>query len=1628
MSNAEGNGAAATPDPTDPTSGEAADRLLPHLDELVDPERLDAVREFARAMLRRVPDAQIAGADPEALANEIAAAFRFFADRGTDRVAIRTVDPDVAIDGWSDPGTVIEVATDDRPFLLTTITEELSHLGHDVVRSFHPILGVRRHDDGRIAAIGPARGAEHRESLVHVEVAQQLSEERQQEVRAAVRSVLQDVIAATRDFARMRQRVEQVATRLRAHAAEADGAQRDATTVDDPQGDAAEVAALLEWLLDDNFVLLGCRTYEVTGSEDVPAVRVEPGSGLGILSDDTDSKYRDPVPLDDADASMRERHEAGRVLTVARSHRFSTVRRRVRMLNVWIRLVDGTGRTTGQFRLLGMFARKARSVATSDIPVLRRKLDAILEREDVVEQSHDERTFVSLFQAMPKDELLELDVPELHRTLLGLFEVEEQRGIGVFLRVDEAAHNVSVIVAVPRDRYDAAFRKRVQALLRERFGARNVEVDLSLGDRPETVARFSLHVPADREMPDVSGVDLEEEILDLARTWEDDVTSLLCERLGEAEGHHLAATYATRFPTTYRQHTAVEQAADDVETIAELDRSGDELLIRLHEDRSPGRPLTRLKIVQAGTGIELSSILPILENLGLTVTEELPFKLRPGAGDAPEIHIHDYGVHVGGELVDIDRDGDRLADALLACWRRQLEVDSLNRLVLEAQLDWPAVAVFRAYRRYRRQVGTAYTAEYQNDALVENPDATRALIDLFDARFNPDRAPSDDDIAKLREQVTVCCDAVERLDHDRILRTFLALVDATLRTNRYRHEPPGCIALKFDSGAVPQVPKPVPYREVFVYAPEMEGIHLRGGRIARGGIRWSDRRDDFRTEVLGLMQAQTLKNAVIVPTGAKGGFVLKRPPAQRADVPVAVERWYRRYIHALLEITDNVVGEEVHVPDSVRRADGDDPYLVVAADRGTARLSDTANAIADEHGFWLGDAFASGGSRGYDHKALGITARGAWVAVQRHFRELGIDVQTEPISVVGVGDMSGDVFGNGMLQSSAIQLVAAFDHRDILLDPDPDPSASFEERLRLFGDPSLTWQDHSREVISEGGGVWSRSGKRIPLSPQVRELLRVDAEVLTPPELIRAILRAPVDLLFAGGIGTFVKASHESDEDIGDRVNDEIRITATELRARVVGEGANLAITQPGRIQYARRGGRCNTDFIDNSAGVDISDHEVNIKILLQLAGEREGLSATERDQLLGDVTEDVVAACLTDVGRQTMILSQEAAASPERMDVHEAQMAHLEAAGILERTVEYLPTTEEMTERNEAGAGLTRPELAVLLAATKRDLSGELVASDLIEQPSLHPVLESYFPDRLVDRFPDLLAEHRLRRELIATVVANDIVDRLGITLTHRLARELGTSRSEVVAAYWVARQVAAADRHWDTIDRIDREHGPQLAMDLKQDVDQLLETLIREYVRSGDLDALGAAIDRDTPVFRAVEEVLGAEGRLDHVRTRRAEQLVDTGLQPDEALRFVRISDLAIAPDVGAVGRAVGREVPGIAEAFLAIGDALGFEHLRRMLDRVEPQDRWAQWQYRGLVDDLRALHRVAVHRALTEHPGADETAAVDRFLARRQEATSHALRLQRAIEEDGQPRLDAVSVAMRAVRDVLRSTGRA
>ncbi|MEO2104959.1 MAG: NAD-glutamate dehydrogenase domain-containing protein [Actinomycetota bacterium] len=1584
------------------------DRLYERFRNALSDERADHAVELANAAYRRLPAAERAALDLDQAESLILDALTAFeaGDGSSPQIRVEAVGPT----------TIVHVHAVDGPFVVSTVTEELHRLGLSPIDLLHPVVGVARDGDGNLKSLGPARTAPRRETYLAMDLHSVLNEESRNTIAEHLRDVLDDALHAMRDFLPIKQRIAGIAMEVEVTA----GARYDTAEV-------TEVATFLRWLLDDYFVFLGYRGYDIHGTGDDATAVVAPGSGLGILHAEDRSRYAQPVPLSALTEALQHQATDGPLLRISRTNRLSSVHRQVRMIDVSIQKVDPSGRLVGEHRILGLLAQKAFVEPASTIPVLRRKLRLVLEAEDVVDHSHDERALRTLFDAFPKQELFESDVDELRQTMVKLLEVSRRQEVRLLVRQEPVRRSVSALVTVPRDRFSAELRSQVQELLQERSGATTVDYQLSMTERDQPLLHFTLHLPEDVSSPlDVDAV--EQEIQRMTRTFSDALTEALAGRRGMVDAKVAAEQWCRVLPVAYTESTAVATAVTDIEELEALD-GPDAVRMRLIRPPSPNGPssrerLLRFRLYKAGEGVELSGFLPLLESLGLIVVEEQPYRMdtSPVWG---ALHMHDYGVRTEGLPIDVRSDGPRLADAAVAMWEGRATVDSLNRLVLGADMSIEQVTLLRAYRRYLRQIGTTYTEATTNEALIEYPAVARALIAYFDARFDPSAEGEEARLVaadSARREVLTALEAVERLDQDRILRSFLGVVDATLRTNRWRRRP--WLSLKIDSSRVPGVPKPVPYREIFVYSTGMEGVHLRGGPVARGGLRWSDRLDDFRTEVLGLMKAQVTKNAVIVPTGSKGGFVLKHRPVDGGDLRAEVEAQYRVFIRGLLDVTDNIVDGEVVPPEHVVRADGDDPYLVVAADRGTATFSDIANGISAEYGFWLDDAFASGGSQGYDHKAMGITARGAWVAVQRHFRELSIDVQTDPITVVGVGDMSGDVFGNGMLRSRAIRLVAAFDHRDIFIDPTPDEETSFEERRRLFELPRSSWQDYDQSLVSAGGGIFSRTAKSVTLSPEAREALRIDAAELSPPELINAILKAPVDLLWFGGIGTYVKSREESNSEVGDRANDAVRVNADQVGARVVGEGGNLAMTQLGRIGYARRGGRCNTDATDNAAGVNTSDREVNLKILLSLAINAGQLEEDNRNDLLARLTEDVGDQVLRDQYLQTWAISQELSSAPGGMGAYEQMMQSLESRGRLDRAVELLPDTAEVEERRKQGAGFTRPELAVLLAYAKIDVTEQLLSDGVVDQPAFEPVRADYFPGEAATRFAALAQEHRLRRDLVATIIAGDLCNRMGITWATRTSADLGVDVSTVAAAYWIARQVIDADGLWREVEAQDARIDPTLQLELKAQVDHLVDAFTRSFVRQGRTGDIAGAIAQDRPAFVELFDLVGTTrvGEQHLAIQRTATRWVDLGIEDDLADRLARLSALTVVPGVAATARQTDRGLTDIGVVYQLVAERLPLEQMTRSLKAYEPHGRWERWQHRGLVDDVRRLHHAAAREALAlADLEAEPAAVVDEFLSSRAGTVERAVGLARQVQGQAEVDLDALAVAVRALSEI-------
>ncbi len=1519
--------------------------------------------------------------------------------------------PQVEQHGWAARHTVVEIVTDDMPFLVDSVAMALTRAGTSIHLFIHPVVRVRRDADGRLLELlepGDEAGDAVSESAMHIEVDRSADHERLELIDAELHRALSDVAAAVADWRPMRERLREVVVEL-----------QERPPPVDPH-ELAESAALLEWLHGDHFTFLGYREYEIREEQGEDVLSAVLGTGLGILRD-TGLK---PVSRSFAQlpAEVRRLAREHTLLNLTKANSRATVHRPAYLDYIGIKRFDERGEPVGERRFLGLYTSATYSASPWQIPLLQGKVQRVLDRSGFTPASHDYKALVEILEAYPRDELFQIDEGELYDTALGILHLGERRRVRLFVRRDTFGRFLSCLVYLPLDRYNTQVRSRIQEILTETFGGVSLEYSARVTESVLARLHVIIYTAAGAAL-DYDVAEIERRLAAATRSWTDDLHDALVEQLGEERGAVLFKRYADAFPPAYRDDFNPRAAVADISRIEKLEPEGDlDMSLYLPLESQVG--LLAFKLIRSGQPMLLSDVLPLLENMGLRVTDERPFEVRPAGG--PAVWIYDFGLDYGEEVeFETDRVRQIFQEAFAQVWRGNVENDGFNRLVLAAALTWRELVLLRAISKYLRQAGSMFSQAYMEETLVQNGGVTRRLVHLFHLRFGPghgEDAPAK--AAALVHEIEGALDEVRSLDEDRILRSFLRVIEAMLRTNYFQEAP--YLSFKLDPARIPDLPAPRPMFEIFVYSPRMEGLHLRGGHVARGGIRWSDRREDFRTEVLGLMKAQTVKNAVIVPVGAKGGFVVKRPPAERDALREEVVACYRTLVRGLLDLTDTLApGGEVVPPAGVVRYDGDDPYLVVAADKGTATFSDIANELSADYGFWLGDAFASGGSTGYDHKRMGITARGTWESVKRHFRELGIDAEEAELTAVGIGDMSGDVFGNGLLLSRHLELLGAFDHRHIFVDPNPDPDRSYAERARLFALPSSSWADYDEALISTGGGVFPRSAKSIDLSPEARAALGVDAKALTPNELIRAILRAPVDLLWNGGIGTFVKAKYESHAEVGDRASDAIRIDAEELRCRVIGEGGNLGLTQRARVSFALRGGRVLMDAIDNSAGVDCSDHEVNIKILLDRIVADGDLTEKQRNALLVGMTDEVSALVLRNNYEQTQAISTSVAQAAAMVDVHARYLRSLEQAGRLDRALEFLPDDEMLSERKAAGQGLTPPEFANLLSHTKIGLYEDVLASDVPDDPALAAELVRYFPTALREQFADRLPQHPLRREIVASRVANGLVDRSGTTFVFRLGEETGASPSDIARAFTVARDVFDLNGLWAEIEGLDGvvPAPTQTTMLLKARI--LLERstrwLLRNRPRPLDIAAATAGFRPGAAVLaQAAPGLLADAPRGSALQA--IEELAGAGVPRPLAERVAHLEALFPTWDLVELAGETGAGVEQAARAYFTLGERLELHVLHERIGALPRQERWEALARRALWEDLHSERRALTGDVLRTSEGPD---AVDAWIERNAVPVERCLQVLADVRAGGAFDLATLSVAVREIRNLIDAT---
>ncbi|HET6469406.1 MAG TPA: NAD-glutamate dehydrogenase [Geminicoccaceae bacterium] len=1612
---------------------EIIQRLIEELRARLEPGDAALAERFVQSYYRDVAPGDLAARDLLDLYGTALAQLRFAQTRTPGQAKVRAYNPVLEQHGWQSTHTIVEVVNDDMPFLVDSVGGELSRHGLGIHLIIHPVMKVRRDGSGRLLeVVGGACEADDggAESVMHFEVDRQSDQALLDTVERDLLRVLGDVRRTVDDWRPMRDKVAEALDELAPAARHL------------PADEFAETVAFLRWLADDHFTFMGYSRYAIEHDESGLQLRRLKGSGLGILKGYDDgalSKSFTELPPE-----IRARAiEPTPPLVVTKANAKSTVHRATYLDFIGIKRYDGDGTVLGEHRFLGLFTSLAYNLNPRHIPLLRSKVEAVVDRSGVPRGGHAGKALFHILETLPRDELFQTPEDELFRTATAILHLQDRQQLRLFVRRDAFARFVSCLVYIPRERYNTSVRERMQAILEQALGSTETEFQAHISEG--LLARILFVIRTPRGIPEgLDADDLERKLREAAHSWSDRLKEALIESEGEEDGNRLYRLYGRAFPTGYQETVPARAAVRDILRIDALAQDPSaSLAMSLYRRLEDPEDLLRFKLIRPDRPVQLSDALPILENMGLRVLSEEPHLVR--SGDSRSFSMHDFGIRpTGVETVDVDAVRDSFQELFVQVWCDRKENDGFNRLVLAAGLSPREITVLRAYCKYLLQIGTPFSQAYIEQTLVANAPLARRLAALFWARLDPatglDRSAR---VAAIESEIEDGLQHVAILDEDRILRRYLGMIQATLRTNAFQPDAAtgaakDYVSIKLDPKAVPGMPAPRPAFEIFVYAPWMEGLHLRGGKVARGGLRWSDRREDFRTEVLGLMKAQMVKNAVIVPVGAKGGFVVKRPPpaADRAAFHEEGIRCYRTLLKGMLDITDNRVQGQIVPPAHVVRHDADDPYLVVAADKGTATFSDIANAVSRDYGFWLDDAFASGGSAGYDHKGMGITAKGAWESVRRHFRELGLDPEHDTCTVMGIGDMSGDVFGNGMLLSASMKLVAAFDHRHIFLDPDPDPAASFEERRRLFALPRSSWDDYDRSLISRGGAVVPRSQKSIPLSPEIREVLAVEREVMTPAELMSAILKAPVDLFWNGGIGTYVKAAAESHHDAQDRANDAIRVDGEELRCKVVAEGGNLGFTQRGRIAYALAGGRINTDFIDNSAGVDCSDHEVNIKILLGAVVAAGDMTMKQRDELLAEMTDEVGRLVLRDNVLQNLALSMGQAGAPDFLDAQQRLMRKLEGQGRLDRQLELLPTDAVLADRRKAGRGLTRPEAAVLLAYAKMTLYDDLLGSEIPDREYFAGDLTKYFPRPLRRRFRAEIEQHRLRREIVATWVANSLVNRGLDVFVSELEDETGADLESITLAYVIARDAFALLPLWAEIEALGREVPAEQQTRMLLEARRVLFAGTRWFLAHGDRPLrIRPSVARWRPGIAAMQQSLESVLCEPHLTAFRDSVAgwSEAGAGEGLARSMAALPYMLPGCDIVAlfpVGEEAGREerLLGAARVYAALDAELQLGGLRSRLHAMPIRSRWDRMAVSALEDELSLVLRRLTAAALAAGVGAPAAdgarAAVGEWLQRHLHGLDRYRALAQELEAAGESDLAMLTVAVRALGDLSRS----
>jgi glutamate dehydrogenase len=1535
---------------------EVINEILTYIKNRVSEKQFALLEVYADRYYASSSLADIGERSLDALAGAFLSHWNFIYKRQAGESKVRIFNPTMEVDHWQSTHSIIEISHDDIPFLVDSIRMEINR--HDLQIHYMIHFGglkLKRNEEFEIIEILPPGLNDPNaisEAPIYIEIDRQTNRQVMEKLCNDIQRVLKDVQLAVADWQKVIKRAEDVLMEL-----------EETPPPLDPS-EIAESKDFIRWLINNNFTFLGSRDYKLIGNETNRALQIIPGSGLGVLRDESNSisskRYAELPP------QARKLALSKNILIIAKTNTRSTVHRDAYTDYIGVKRFNEKGELVGERRFIGLYTSSAYHSSPRYIPFLRHKVEKVLEELHFPSDSHNGKAALHILEVLPRDDLFQATQDELIKLTMGILHLQERKRVRLFVRKDSFGRYYSCLVFVPREVFNTELCLAIQDVLMQSF--QSVESTFTTYFSDSVLARIHFLIRVNRRSTIEYDVPtIEQKLIDVARSWVDELKIHLGIRFGEAEALRYYAKYARAFPVSYTEYYKPQTAINDIAQMEILTKENP-LGMLFYKRADKGSAALRLKLFHAEHPIALSDVLPTLENMGLRVLGERPHEII--YKDGKIIWINDFDVvYVKDKEIDVDNVKDIFQEAFSNIWFRFAEDDGFNSLVLVAHLTWNETAVLRAYTKYLRQIGFTFSQNYIEQTLVNNTIIAKDLVKLFKLRFSPKHGTEHPVITDLVAQIEAALDEVASLDEDRILRRFLEVIVATLRTNYFQMKSDGTfkeyISFKFDPAAISDLPLPRPLYEIFVYSPRVEGIHLRCGKVARGGIRWSDRREDFRTEVLGLMKAQQVKNALIVPVGAKGGFFPKQlsPESDRDIVMKEVIYCYRTFISGLLDITDNIKNDVVVPPIDVVRYDEDDAYLVVAADKGTATFSDIANSISKEYGFWLDDAFASGGSAGYDHKKMGITARGAWESVKRHFREFEIDPQKDDFTVIGIGDMAGDVFGNGMLQSEHIKLLCAFNHAHIFLDPAPDPQISYEERVRLFNLPRSTWIDYKPDLISKGGGVYSRSAKSIKLSAEIQQALNLTKDSMAPNDLIREALKAPVDLLFNGGIGTFVKATTETNSDAGDRTNDNIRVDGCELRARSVVEGGNLGFTQLGRIEYSLLGGIMYTDFIDNSAGVDCSDHEVNIKILLNKLIANGQMTLLERNKLLEKMTDEVAELVLRDNYEQTQMLNLEASVGQETMDLFRRYMNELEKNGRLKRKLEFLPDDKILLERKSNNKALTRPEIAILLAYCKMYLKQDILLSDVPEDPYFIGYLTWAFPKPLSKKYLPQLKEHDLRREIIATQLSKYVTDHMGINFVDRLQRETGASVAFIMRAFVVTENIFNMDNTWQQIEALDYKVSIMTQQKMMLKMYYLIRRSTRWFLRNckPEFEIDETIRHFATPVNELIKQVpdLISAPEKEQIEME-MQSFVEQGV-PNELAQMMANSNLLFTSlDIVEAARKSTFRITDMAYVYYRLGARLELTWLRDQMNAYPIENQWDELARSSYRDDLDSAQR--------------------------------------------------------------------